>query len=52
MILGIFVPAVAIIQRSSLFILVSVLGIVFVAASIYITLHSHRRKAREAEETV
>jgi hypothetical protein len=51
-ILGIFVPAVAIIQRSSLFILVSVLGIVFVAASIYITLHSHRRKAREAEETV
>ncbi|MBG0800058.1 hypothetical protein IYW40_00785 [Methylocystis sp. H4A] len=51
-ILGIFVPAVAIIQRSSLFILVSVLGIVFVAASIYITLHSHRRKARAAEETV
>jgi hypothetical protein len=51
-ILGIFVPAVAIIQRSSLFILVSVLGIGFVAASIYITLHSHRRKAREAEETM
>ncbi|MFZ3181912.1 MAG: hypothetical protein WA156_17300 [Methylocystis silviterrae] len=51
-ILGLFVPAVAIIQRSSLFIIVSILGIAFVAASIYITLHSHRRKAREAEETV
>lgn len=43
-ILALFVPAVAIIQRSSLFILVSVLGIVFVVASIYITMHSHRRK--------
>ena len=43
-ILALFVPAVAIIQRSSLFILVSILGIVFVAASIYITMHSHRRK--------
>jgi hypothetical protein len=51
-ILGIFVPAVAVIQRSSLFILVSVLGISFIAASIYITLHSHRRKAREAEGTL
>ena len=51
-ILGLFVPAVAIIQRSSLFIIVSLLGIGFVAASIYITLHSHRRKIREAEETL
>lgn len=51
-ILGMFVPAVAIIQRSSLFIIVSLLGISFIAASIYITLHSHRRKAREAAETV
>lgn len=51
-ILGLFVPAVAIIQRSSLFIIVSLLGIGFIVASIYITLHSHRRKAREAEETL
>jgi hypothetical protein len=51
-ILGLFVPAVAIIQRSSLFIIVSLLGIGFIAASIYITLHSHRRKVREAEETL
>ncbi|MFO1125904.1 MAG: hypothetical protein U1E25_11965 [Methylocystis sp.] len=47
MILGLFVPAVAIIQRSSLFIIVSVLGLAFIIASIYITMHTHRRKAGE-----
>lgn len=51
-ILAILVPAMAIIQRSSLFILVALLGVAFVAASLYFTTHTHRRKAREAEETV
>ncbi|TLG75055.1 hypothetical protein [Methylocystis sp. B8] len=50
--LGLFVPLVAIIQRSSLFIIVSILGLAFIVASIYITLHAHRRKARETEEMV
>ncbi|HEY8214164.1 MAG TPA: hypothetical protein VIG36_08565 [Methylocystis sp.] len=50
--LGLFVPLVAIVQRSSLFILVTVLGIAFIVASIYVTMHAHRRKASEAEETV
>lgn len=47
LILALSVPAVAFIQRSSLFILVALLGAVFVASSLYITLHSHRRKAAE-----
>lgn len=42
-ILAIFVPAMAIIQRSSLFIMVAMLGVAFVAASLYMTFHSHRR---------
>ena len=46
-ILGLFVPAVAIIQRSSLFIIVSILGLAFIGASIYLTLHAHRRKVGE-----
>ena len=50
--LGLFVPLVAIIQRSSLFIIVSILGLAFIVASIYVTLHAHRRKARETEEIV
>jgi len=50
--LGLFVPLVAIIQRSSLFIIVSILGLAFIVGSIYITLHAHRRKARETEEIV
>jgi hypothetical protein len=29
-----------------------VLGIGFIVASIYVTMHAHRRKASEAEETV
>lgn len=49
LILAICVPAVAIIQRSSLFILVALLGAAFVAASLYFTLHSHRRKVGEQE---
>ncbi len=52
LILAVFVPAVAIIQRSSLFILVSILGIVFVVASVYITTHTHRRKLNAAEDDV
>lgn len=52
LILAIFVPAVAIIQRSSLFILVAALGIAFVSTSIYMTLHSHRRKANEPSDDI
>ncbi|MGD9545581.1 MAG: hypothetical protein AB7F41_16430 [Methylocystis sp.] len=51
-ILGIFVPAVAIVQRSSLFILVSVMGVAFIISSIYISMHTHRRKAQESDEIV
>lgn len=47
LILGLFVPLVAIIQRSSLFILVSILGIAFIAGSVYVTMHAHRRRVRE-----
>lgn len=49
LILALSVPAVAFIQRSSLFILVAVLGAAFVAASLYFTTHAHRRKLREEE---
>lgn len=52
LILALFVPAVAIVQRSSLFILVSVIGIVFVAATIYITMHSHRRKINAVDDDI
>ncbi|MBM3653884.1 MAG: hypothetical protein FJX06_13810 [Alphaproteobacteria bacterium] len=52
LILALFVPAVAIIQRSSLFILVSILGIVFVVASVYVTTHTHRRKLNAAKDDV
>lgn len=48
-ILAIFVPAMAIIQQSSLFILVTLFGIGFIAISLYMTLHSHRRKLGEDE---
>jgi len=47
LILAIFVPAMAIIQRTSLFILVALLGVAFVVASLYMTTHSHRRKLEE-----
>jgi hypothetical protein len=44
LILALFVPAMAIIQRSSLFIMVAVLGAVFVAVSLWMTFHAHRRE--------
>lgn len=47
LILALFVPAVAIIQRSSLFILVAVIGLATIITSIYITMRSHRRKIGE-----
>lgn len=47
-ILGLFVPAIALVQRSSLFILAALISVVFVGVSLYITLHSHRREAGEA----
>jgi hypothetical protein len=45
LILAIFVPAMAIVQRTSLFFIVALLGLAFIAASIYLTAHSERRKA-------
>lgn len=49
LILAIFVPAMAFIQRSSLFLLVAVMGITFVAASLYMTFNSHRRELSKDE---
>lgn len=49
LILAICVPAVAIIQRTSLFIIVALAGVSFVVASLYLTLHSHRRDAARAD---
>jgi hypothetical protein len=48
-ILALFVPAMAIIQRSSLFILVAMLGLAFVGVSLYMTFHAHRRNLKEDE---
>lgn len=45
LILAIFVPAMAMVQRTSLFFIVALLGLSFIAASIYLTAHSERRKA-------
>ena len=50
LILAIFVPAMAIIERTSLFVLVALIGVGFVGVSLYVATHSHRRKAREQEE--
>jgi hypothetical protein len=44
LILALFVPAMAIVQRSSLFILVALLGIVFIAVSLWMTFHAERRE--------
>jgi len=46
LILAMFVPAIAIIQRTSLFIIVALLGIVFIFVSFYVTTHTERRKAK------
>jgi hypothetical protein len=45
LILALFVPAMAIVQRTSLFIIVAILGVSFIAASIYFTAHAERRKS-------
>ncbi|GLI93572.1 hypothetical protein [Methylocystis echinoides] len=50
LILALFVPAMAIVQRSSLFIMVALLGLIFIVVSLYMTFHSHRREPK-AEET-
>jgi hypothetical protein len=47
LILALFVPAMAIIQRSSLFIMVALLGIVFVGVSLWMTFHAQRREKQE-----
>mgnify|MGYP006280532835 FL=1 len=52
LILAIFVPAMAIIERTSLFVLVALIGVGFVGVSLYVATHSHRRKAREQEEAL
>ncbi|WP_457796896.1 hypothetical protein [Methylocystis sp. S23] len=46
LILALFVPAMAIVQRSSLFIMVASLGIIFVAVSLWMTFHAQRREKR------
>lgn len=47
LILALFVPAMAIVQRTSLFIIVAIIGVSFIAASIYFTAHAERRKAKK-----
>lgn len=49
LILALFVPAMAIVQRSSLFIMVALLGLIFIAVSLYMTFHSHRRELGKEE---
>ena len=49
LILAIFVPAMAVIQRSSLFILVAILGLVVIVVMLYVTTHAQRRKASSSE---
>jgi lipid-A-disaccharide synthase-like uncharacterized protein len=44
-----FVPAVALIQRTSLFIIVALLGILFIMASLWLTTHSERRRAQASQ---
>ncbi len=43
LILALFVPAIAIVQRSSLFIIVALVGVIFIGVSLYMTFHTHRR---------
>jgi hypothetical protein len=47
LILALFVPAMAFVQRSSLFIMVALLGLIFVAVSLWLTFHAHRRALDE-----
>lgn len=48
LILAGFVPAMALIQRTSLFIIVALMGIIFILISLYATTHSHRKNKEEA----
>jgi hypothetical protein len=48
LILALFVPGMAIIQRSSLFIIVALLGLIFAGASLWLTFHAHRREKKAA----
>ena len=50
LILAVFVPAMAIIQRTSLFIIVALLGVIFTMISLYVTTHAHRRKLQPTSE--
>jgi hypothetical protein len=50
LILAVFVPAMAIIQRTSLFIIVALLGVIFTMISLYVTTHAHRRKLQSTSE--
>lgn len=47
--LAVSAPVLATIQTSSPFIIVATLGVGFIAASLYLTLHAHRRKVGETE---
>jgi hypothetical protein len=48
LILALFVPGMALVQRDSLFIMVALLGVIFVGASLWLTMHAHRRGKKEA----
>jgi len=51
LILALFAPAMAVIQRSSLLIVVAVIGVLFVAASLWMTFHAHRRNLNKGQPT-
>jgi hypothetical protein len=46
--LALAVPAMALIQTSSLFVLIAIVGLIFIAATLWLTMHSERRKATES----
>jgi hypothetical protein len=47
LILALFVPGMAIVQRSSLFIMVALLGVIFAGVSLWLTFHAHRREKKQ-----
>lgn len=47
LILALFVPAMAIIERSALFIMVAVLGVAFVAVGLWVAFHAQRREKED-----
>jgi len=48
LILALFAPAVAIVEHSSLFILIAALGVTFIAVSLWMAFHAQRHATKEA----